>query len=276
MHFLFYYYFSKIFTFFLKKDLNIVKFNIIITLTKDEIAKLYLYLKHIAICCFTDYLPTKNQRMHFPNGGKSICIEYDKNLLKNYSKDFTKSDMSIEMLNSYILMSKKVNSNNKKDNIKHILTESSVIIMSIGLNDLLYKITLSNQKISTINNIVDEVYNDLKNLLKEINKYSDKICIVGYYESRKYNYKISERANESLRQRELVVRKQRTLVVVIVLTLISLGILLGTSVNAMASSKSDVASYYKYYTSIRVEAGDTLWDIAKIEKNCKILLKSQS
>lgn len=53
-------------------------------LTKDEIAKLYLYLKHIAICCFTDYLPTKNQRMHFPNGGKSICIEYDKNLLKNF------------------------------------------------------------------------------------------------------------------------------------------------------------------------------------------------
>ena len=36
MPFLFYYYFSKIFTFFLKKDLNIVKFNIIIWLTKDE------------------------------------------------------------------------------------------------------------------------------------------------------------------------------------------------------------------------------------------------
>ena len=33
----------------------------------------------------------------------------NKNLLKNYSKDFTKSDMSIEMLNSYILMNKKVN-----------------------------------------------------------------------------------------------------------------------------------------------------------------------
>ena len=115
----------------------------------------------------------------------------NKNLLKNYSKDFTKSDMSIEMLNSYILINKKVNSNNKKDNIKHILTESSVIIMSIGLNDLLYKITLSNQKISTINTIVDEVYDNLKNLLNEINKYNDKLCIVGYYESNKYNYKIN-------------------------------------------------------------------------------------
>ena len=115
----------------------------------------------------------------------------NKNLLKNYSKDFTKSDMSIEMLNSYILINKKMNSYNKKDNIKHILTESSVIIMSIGLNDLLYKITLSNQKISTINTIVDEVYDNLKKLINEINKYNDKLCIVGYYESNKYNYKIN-------------------------------------------------------------------------------------
>ena len=115
----------------------------------------------------------------------------DKQLLKNYSKEFTKEDMSIEMLNSYILINKKMNSYNKKDNIKHILTESSVIIMSIGLNDLLYKITLSNQKISTINSIVDEVYDNVKILINEINKYNDKLCIVGYYESNKYNYKIN-------------------------------------------------------------------------------------
>lgn len=36
MHLIFYYYFSKIFTIFLKKDLNIVKINNIISLTKDE------------------------------------------------------------------------------------------------------------------------------------------------------------------------------------------------------------------------------------------------
>ena len=36
MHFFFYYYFTKKITFFLKKDLIIVKFNIIICLTKDE------------------------------------------------------------------------------------------------------------------------------------------------------------------------------------------------------------------------------------------------
>ena len=79
---------------------------------------------------------------------------------------------------------------------------------------------------------------------------------------RKYNNKISQRANVSLKKREVVVRRQKRTLALVVLIIISLGILLGTSVNTLASSKADVASYNKYYTSVRVEAGDTLWTIA--------------
>ena len=43
---------------------------------------------------------------------------------------------------------------------------------------------------------------------------------------RKYNYNISERANESLNKREAVVRGQRRLIAFIILVIISLGILL--------------------------------------------------
>lgn len=50
-------------------------------MTEDGKAILYLYIKHIAVCCFTDFLPTKKQRRYFPNGRKSICVEYDKDLL---------------------------------------------------------------------------------------------------------------------------------------------------------------------------------------------------
>ena len=78
---------------------------------------------------------------------------------------------------------------------------------------------------------------------------------------RKYNSKISERANESLRKREMVVRRQRAVFVIVFVLLISIGILLGTSVNALASSKKDISSYNKYYTSIKIESGDTLWTI---------------
>lgn len=79
---------------------------------------------------------------------------------------------------------------------------------------------------------------------------------------RKYNHKISEKANRSLQKREAVVRRQRGLFAVVIIVLISFGILLGGSINALASSKADVASYNKYYTSIRIESGDTLWSIA--------------
>jgi len=79
---------------------------------------------------------------------------------------------------------------------------------------------------------------------------------------RKYNSKISEKANESIRKREAVVRRQKMVIGVLIALLISLGILLGTSVNTLASSSADVSSYNKYYTSIRIESGDTLWEIA--------------
>lgn len=79
---------------------------------------------------------------------------------------------------------------------------------------------------------------------------------------RKYNHKISERANESLRKREVAVRRQRGLLAIAIIIIVSLGILLGTSINALASSDKDIASYNKYYVSVRVESGDTLWTIA--------------
>lgn len=79
---------------------------------------------------------------------------------------------------------------------------------------------------------------------------------------RNYNHKISKRANESLTKREAVVRRQKSILALVVLALVVFGILLGTGMNALASSDKDIASYNKYYVSIRVEGGDTLWTIA--------------
>ncbi len=79
---------------------------------------------------------------------------------------------------------------------------------------------------------------------------------------RKYNHNISEKANETLTKREAVVRRQRSIIAIVVIILVSLGILLGTGINVLASSKADPAAYNKYYKSVRVEYGDTLWTIA--------------
>ena len=79
---------------------------------------------------------------------------------------------------------------------------------------------------------------------------------------RKYNHNISEKANETLRKREVVVRRQRSLIAIVIIVLISLGILFGTGMSVLASSKDDPAAYNKYYKTIQVEYGDTLWTIA--------------
>ena len=78
---------------------------------------------------------------------------------------------------------------------------------------------------------------------------------------RVYNEKISERANRSLNRRETVVRAQKRMIAIVIIIIVSLGILLGTGINALASA-NEPKTLYKYYKSICIEEGDTLWDIA--------------
>lgn len=78
---------------------------------------------------------------------------------------------------------------------------------------------------------------------------------------RVYNDKISARANESLAKRKYTVQMEKRLIAIISIIVISVLILIGSSINAFANSRSEEA-FYKYYTSIRIEKGDTLWNIA--------------
>lgn len=78
---------------------------------------------------------------------------------------------------------------------------------------------------------------------------------------RTYNNNISARANESLTKREKTVKLQKRAILISLVMIVSLIILLGSSIHALANS-SDNRPVNKYYTSITVENGDTLWDIA--------------
>lgn len=78
---------------------------------------------------------------------------------------------------------------------------------------------------------------------------------------RTYNNNISARANESLTKREKTVKLQKRAILISLVMIVSLIILLGSSIHALANS-SDNRPVNKYYTSITVENGDTLWNIA--------------
>lgn len=78
---------------------------------------------------------------------------------------------------------------------------------------------------------------------------------------RAYNTNISERANRSLSRREAQVRMQKLCIGIAVILILALGILFGSCIHVFAGD-GGAPKVQKYYTSIRIDAGDTLWDIA--------------
>lgn len=78
---------------------------------------------------------------------------------------------------------------------------------------------------------------------------------------RTYNDKISLKANESLTRRAQKVQMEKRLIVVISIIVVSLGILLGSSISAFASAW-EKAQLHKYYTSVQLRQGDSLWKLA--------------
>lgn len=88
---------------------------------------------------------------------------------------------------------------------------------------------------------------------------------------REYNNKISEKANKSLVHRALVVRSQKIAILVSAIIVISLIVLLCSSIHAFANSNSKPVN--KYYTSIVIEDGDTLWTLADRYNNSTIMNK---
>ena len=68
--------------------------------------------------------------------------------------------------------------------------ESHLLFITVGYNDLLYKLSLEdNISIPKLNKIIDEINIEYKELLKEIKKYyKNEIIIVGYPRTNKDDY----------------------------------------------------------------------------------------
>lgn len=113
-----------------------------------------------------------------------------KNKLNNFDKTYTSNDMSIDKLYNYIIINKKMSNNNKKINLKQLLRESDIVTLSIGLNDLLYKLSIiPNLNDATINKAISEINSSFKTLITEIRKYYPyNIYVIGYYPTSSYSY----------------------------------------------------------------------------------------
>lgn len=65
------------------------------------------------------------------------------------------------------------------------------------------------------------------------------------------------------RRRKVAVLKRRILILAVTIILIVLGVLIGSNLSAAFRNKAaNERISYKYYTSIQVEVGENLWNIA--------------
>ncbi len=117
-------------------------------------------------------------------------LNYYEDYLKSKNKkvkvisDYSREDLTIHELLEEI----KTNNTLKRD-----LMESHKLFITIGYNDLLYKMSLEEDiSIPKLNSIVDEINTEYKELLEEIKKYyKNEIIIVGYPKSNKDDYYVN-------------------------------------------------------------------------------------
>lgn len=164
-----------------------------------KVTKLF-FLILILISVYFIYNSTKNSKYHLLNIGDGLSqginsygvrdkgyIDYYKDYLNKKEKEvvinnkYSKKDMTI----SYLLNKLRDNSEIKKD-----LINSHQLIICLGYNDLLYKMSIEeNIDNKKLNTIIKELSSDYNDLISEIRKYyKNKIVIVGYYKPNRKEY----------------------------------------------------------------------------------------
>lgn len=110
----------------------------------------------------------------------------DKKVLEFYTKDFAKSGYrSIDLLND-LNNNKKIKVDGKEITLKHALIKADIVTVSIGSNDLFYKLNIGNEfdlnEMDDIYTYIDESINDVNKLLFELRKScKEQIMVFGFY-----------------------------------------------------------------------------------------------
>ena len=165
---------------------------------KKIILILFLFLS-----CFIIYILTEDKTTKITViGDNKINILYSKETQKECNNYYVNKDYRIIDLINIIKYNEEITINNKKISIHRLLKNSDILIISIGMNDLYYKLNSDNKNIYTyLNNIL----NNMNILLAEINKYKyQKVLVLGYYNINNknsdiftyINYKLSKLVKE--------------------------------------------------------------------------------
>ena len=139
---------------------------------------------------------------------KDYLVKKEK--LNIYTKEFCTKNMSIENLYEAIVTNRKIKKDHKEINIKQTLRESSLVTMTVGLNDIIYNISVTeNMNQHKLNQMMIEIKMNFNKLITEIRKYYPKdIYIIGYYKTESQNIYIQEaidRLNEMFQKNKNII-----------------------------------------------------------------------
>jgi len=111
----------------------------------------------------------------------------ENNLLEYYTKEYAQSGYRTTDLINDIQNNKKIIIDNKETGLKTVLRNSDLVTLSIGANDIFYKLGLNGlninlDKIDNIYKYIDETLKDTEKLISLLTKYcKNEIVLVGYY-----------------------------------------------------------------------------------------------
>ena len=170
----------------------------------------------ICISCYFIYHLTEDNTLYYLNIGDGIAMGIndnnalsegysiklknyleDTNHLKDYNDSFTNKDYRITDVLRSVKYHDKIVINNDEATINELLIKADIITISLGMNELYYKLLLNNDNIYSY---VDAMMEDMKLLLKEVDRYNHKkVFVLGYYNTLNNNDDIFTYVNYSLK-----------------------------------------------------------------------------
>ncbi len=162
--------------------------------------------------CYFIYNKTINEKLYYLTIGDSLSkgINEKKGITYGYN-DYVKSYLeSNKLLREYnntfvdsnyriIDIVRILEYNEKKDNLSlnYLIKKSDIITLSLGMNELYYKLDKNTQNIYTY---IDDMINNYDKILSYINTFHHKkVFILGYYSALSGNNDIFEYANYKLK-----------------------------------------------------------------------------
>ena len=142
---------------------------------------LILFLFFLLYACYIIYNLTEDKNKYVTLIGDNIANNpYLKNIENtSVNNDFINKDYHINDLLNVIKYNQELDIDNKIESIHQLLKKSDVVILSIGMNDLYYKLNDNTKEIYTyLNNMI----NNYEIIIREISRYDyQNVYILGYY-----------------------------------------------------------------------------------------------